>query len=129
MSDRFDMSGDFRGAILNIKSTLTNVQQSVGDIRSGDDGDKEELKMLVEELSKALQAVPEEKKEDAVAVAQTAEALVEQAKAEKPNKTLLNITGEGLKQAAQNLVEVMPAVVTIASQIVMTIGRLTGAMS
>ncbi len=40
---------------------------------------------------------------------------------------MLRITGEGLKQAASNLAEVMPAVVTIASQIVMTIGRLTGA--
>jgi hypothetical protein len=53
--------------------------------------------------------------------------LVEQAKSEKPNKTMLQITGDGLKQAAQNLAEVMPAVVTIASQIVMSIARITTA--
>jgi septal ring factor EnvC (AmiA/AmiB activator) len=123
------MSGDFRGAIVNIKSTLTNVQQSVGDIRAGDEKDKEELQKLIGELNEALQKVPESRAEDAVAVAQTTESLVEQAKTEHPNRTMLRITGQGLKQAASNLAEVMPAVVTIASQIVMTIGRLTGAIS
>ena len=43
MSDRFEMSGDFRGAIVNIKSTLSNVQQSIGDIRSQDATTKAEL--------------------------------------------------------------------------------------
>lgn len=129
MGDRYNMSGDFRGAIVNIKSTLTNVQQSVGDIRAGDEKDKEELQKLIGELNEALQKVPESRAEDAVAVAQTTESLVEQAKTEHPNRTMLRITGQGLKQAASNLAEVMPAVVTIASQIVMTIGRLTGAIS
>ena len=129
MSDRFNMSGDFRGAIINIKSTLTNVQQSVGDIHSGNDQDKQELAKLIEQLNEALQKVPESHVEDALAVAQTAGAFVEQAKAEQPNKPMLKITGEGLKQAAANLAAVMPAVVGIASQIVMTIGRLTGSGS
>lgn len=129
MGDRYNMSGDFRGAIVNIKSTLTNVQQSVGDIRAGDEKDKEELQKLIGELNDALQKVPESRAEDAVAVAQTTESLVEQAKTEHPNRTMLRITGQGLKQAASNLAEVMPTVVTIASQIVMTIGRLTGAMN
>ena len=129
MGDQFNMSGDFRGAIVNIKSTLTNVQQSVGDIRTGDEKDREELQKLIGELNEALQKVPESRAEDAVAVAQTTESLVEQAKTERPNRTMLRITGQGLKQAASNLAEVMPAVVTIASQIVMTIGRLTGAMN
>jgi len=128
MSDRFEMSGDFRGAIVNIKSTLSNVQQSIGDIRSQDATTKAELENLIKQLSESLQKVPAEKGEQAEAVAASAQALVEQAKSEKPNKTMLQITGEGLKQAAQNLAEVMPAVVTIASQIVMNIAKLTTAM-
>lgn len=128
MSDRFEMSGDFRGAIVNIKSTLSNVQQSIGDIRSQDATTKAELENLINQLSESLQKVPAEKGEQAEAVAASAQALVEQAKSEKPNKTMLQITGEGLKQAAQNLAEVMPAVVTIASQIVMNIAKLTTAM-
>jgi len=126
MGDQFEFSGDFRGAIVNIKSTLKNVQQSIGDIPSGDDASKEDLIKLIENLEVILEKAPQEKTEQAQAVAQTAQALVEQAKTDKPNKTMLQITGEGLKRAAQNLAEVMPAVVTIASQIVMAIGRLTG---
>ena len=125
MPDRFSMSGDFRGAIINIKSTLTNVQQSVGEIRTDDQNSRQELKKLIGQLSEALEKTPEESQEHAQAVAETAKALVDTAKAEKPNKTMLQITGEGLKQAAQNLAEVMPVVVTIASQIVMTVAKLT----
>ena len=125
MPDRYNMSGDFRGAIINIKSTLTNVQQSVGEIRTDDQNARQELGKLIGQLSEALEKTPEESQEHAQAVAETAKALVDTAKAEKPNKTMLQITGEGLKQAAQNLAEVMPVVVTIASQIVMTVAKLT----
>jgi hypothetical protein len=128
MADRFDMSGDFRGAIINIKSTLTSVQQSVGDIHSDNETARKELESLIGQLSEALQKVPAEHQEEAQAVAETAKVLVDTAKAEKPNKTMLQISGEGLKQAAQNLTEVMPAVLTIAGQIVMTITKLTGGM-
>jgi hypothetical protein len=128
MADRFNMSGDFRGAMINIKSTLTNVQQSVGDIRTNDETARKELESLIGQLSEALQKIPAEHQEEAQAVAETAKVLVDTAKAEKPNKTMLQISGEGLKQAAQNLAEVMPAVLTIAGQIVMTITKLTGGM-
>ena len=128
MADRFDMSGDFRGAIINIKSTLTNVQQSIGDIRTDNETARKELETLIGQLSEALQKVPAEQQEQAEAVAETAKVLVDTAKAEKPNKTMLQISGEGLKQAAQNLAGVMPTVLTIASQIVMTIAKLTGTM-
>ena len=127
MPDRFNMSGDFRGAIINIKSTLTNVQQSVGDIRTDDENSRKELEKLIGQLSEALQKVPEKNQEHAEAVAETAKVLVDTAKVEKPNKTMVQITGEGLKQAAQNLAEVMPVVVTIASQIALTVMKLIGA--
>jgi len=124
MADRISMPGDFRGAIINIKSTLTNVQQSVGDIRTDDQDTRQELEKLIGQLSEALEKIPEERQEQAQAVAETAKALVDTAKAEKPNKTMLQITGDGLKQAAQNLAEVMPTVVTIAGQIVMAVSKL-----
>ena len=127
MPDRFNMSGDFRGAIINIKSTLTNVQQSVGEIRTGDENSRKELEKLIGQLSEALAQVPEEKQEQAQAVAETAKALVDTAKADQPNKTMVQITGEGLRQAAQNLASVMPAVVTIAGQIAVTVAKLVGA--
>jgi predicted AlkP superfamily phosphohydrolase/phosphomutase len=126
MPDQFNMSGDFRGAIINIKSTLTNVQQSVGDIRTNDENTRKDLEKLIGQLSEALQKIPAEKQEEAQAVAETAKALVDTAKAEKPNKTMVQITGEGLKKAAQNLADVMPTVVTIAGQIALTVIKLVG---
>jgi hypothetical protein len=122
------MSGDFRGAIINIKSTLTNVQQSVGEIRTADEATRKELETLIGQLNEALQKVPAEDVEQAQAVAETAKVLVDTAKAEKPNKTMLQISGEGLKQAAQNLAGVMPIVASIAGQIVVAVAKLTGTM-
>jgi len=127
MADRINLSGDFRGSIINIKSTLTNVQQSVGQIRTDDEDTRKELENLIGQLSEALQKVPEKSQEQAEAVAETAKALVDTANAEKPNKTMVQITAEGLKQAAQNLAGVMPTVVTIASQIALTVVKLIGA--
>jgi hypothetical protein len=51
MGDKISLSGDFRGAVVNIKSTLTNVQQSVGEIRSEDESTRKELEKLIGELS------------------------------------------------------------------------------
>ena len=124
MPDQFTMSGDFRGAFINIKSTLTNVQQTIGDISTDDMDTRMELEKLIGQLNDALQKVPVEKQEEAEAVAQTAKALIDAAKAEKPNQTLLQITGEGLKKAAQELVKATPVVLHVASQIVMSVMKL-----
>lgn len=127
MADRFNMSGDFRGAIVNIKSTLTNVQQSVGEIHTDDQNARKDLEKLIGQLSEALEKVPDEKQEQAEAVAETAKVLIDTAKAEKPNKTTVQITAQSLKVAAQNLADVLPAVVTIAGQIAMTVAKMIGA--
>jgi methyl-accepting chemotaxis protein len=124
MPDNIKMSGDFRGAIINIKSTLTNVQQSVGAMATEDPNARQELEELIGQLSENLQQVPENNREDAQAVADLTQSLVETAKAEQPNKTTLQITGEGLKKAAQNLAEVMPAVIPIVTQIVAAVAKI-----
>ena len=119
IGDRGDtFSGDFRGANVNVKSKLEDVTQTIGALPTADAAAQAELKKLIEELSAALQQAPEDKAEAAEAVAQTAEVLIEQAAEEEPNKTMVKITGESLKQAAQNLTDVMPAVLNIATQIV-----------
>jgi uncharacterized membrane protein YdfJ with MMPL/SSD domain len=83
-----------------------------------------ELEKLIGQLSEALQKVPAEQQEQAEAVAETAKALIDTAKAEKPNKTMVQVTAQGLKLAAQNLAEIMPPVVTIASQIAVVVSNL-----
>lgn len=126
MGDKITISGNIQNSILNIKSTLTNVQQSVGSISTSDETARQELQGLIEQLSQALQNVPDNQKEQAEAVAVSAEALVETAKADKPNKTLLQISGEGLKKAAETLSEVAPAVVGIAGQVIALVMRMKG---
>ena len=126
MSDTFNLSGDFRGAIVNIKSTLRNVTQTVNTLPSADESAKAELIRLIEQLNEALQKVPLEKAEDAEAVADSAKALVDAANKPKPNKATLQITADGLKKAAENIAAVMPAVVGIATQIVGAVFKLAG---
>jgi hypothetical protein len=126
MGDKITISGNIQNSILNIKSTLSNVQQSVGSIPTGDEAARQELQGLIEQLSQALQNVPDNQTEQAEAVAVSAQAFVETAKADKPNKTLLQISGEGLKKAAENLAEVAPAVVGIAGQVIALVMRMKG---
>lgn len=124
MSDTFNMSGDFRGAILNIKSTLRSVTQTVNTLPGAGESAKAELARLIEQLNEALQKVPSEKAEDAEAVADSAKALIDAANKPKPNKTTLQITADGLKKAADNIAAVAPAVVGIATQIVAAVFKL-----
>lgn len=124
MGDRFDMSGDFRGAILNIKSILIDVSQNIDGIPNADPSTKDELKQLIDQLNEVLQQVPPEKEEEAEAVAESAKLLVEAAAKEKPNKAMVQVSAEGLKMAAKNIAEVMPTVLVIAAKIVTTITEL-----
>ena len=126
MGDQFNLSGDFRGAILNIKSRLTNVQQSVSKIETYNVDARQELAQLIAQLSDLLQKAPETRQEEAEAVAEIAETLVETAASDKPKKKSIQITGEGLKQAAKNLADVLPGIIVIATQIVAAATKLGG---
>ncbi len=106
--------------------TLSHVQQQIGNMSNPNDAEKEALQNLIKQLEAALAKVPAAHKDDAEAVSQTTEALVAMAASEKPNKTMLQITGEGLKQAARNLAEITPDVLAVATSIVGTVLKLTG---
>jgi ElaB/YqjD/DUF883 family membrane-anchored ribosome-binding protein len=112
---------------VNINSILDRTTQSIGAIPHADASFKEELEELVEELKVVLQQAPPEQGEEAEAVAEFAQELVEAAKEEKPNKFKLRISADGLKKAAENLATIVPPVLAIASQIADTIIRFTGA--
>ncbi len=122
-------SGNFQGAILNVRSTLTNVTQSIGTIPNATAEQQQSLEALVKQLTEALeqfaQAQPE-KTEEVEAVAETTKALVEGVQKEKPNRPLLKMTGETLVKAAENLAAVTPAVLVISKQIVDFVLKLAG---
>ena len=72
-----------------------------------------------------MQKAPPERASEAEAVAETAKAAVEQATKAQPNKTLVQISAEGLKQAAQNLAAVLPAVLPIATRIAEVVRKMS----
>ncbi len=117
--DTFNMSGDFRGAMVNVKSTLSNVTHSITASSKIEPSLKTELKQLFKKLSQALAQAPPQRAEQVEAVSQAAEMLINTATAENPNKTMLQVSGEGLKQTARD----MPNVLAIATQIVATVAR------
>ena len=126
MGDKFNFSGDFRGANVNIKSTLRNVHQSAGMIPGASDDERKQLQDLIEQLMAVLEKAPASRKEEVEAVAVTATTLVEQVKGEKKNKTLLRVTGEGLKQAADSLAPAIPALLPIVMQMITMVTKLSG---
>ena len=125
-NNTFNLSGNFSGAILNIQSTLLDVQQAVGEMNTSDEASRQELKDLIAQLSKALETTPPAQALQAKEVADQAKTLVEQASAPKPNKSILHVTGEGLKQAAKDLEGAIPSILGIATQIVLTVAKLGG---
>jgi len=116
--DSIDMSGDFRGANVNVKSNLTNASQLIETLPNVDQLFKEQLQELLKNLNAELQRVPSEKANEADAVASLANDLVGKASETKPNPMMIKITGEGLKQAAQSIAAVVPTALDIATKIV-----------
>jgi len=103
--------------ILNAKSRLEGVTQSIGVMPNAEQSAKDEIVNLVNELKAQLEKSPPNKAEDTEQVARQVETLIKEASAEKPNKETIKIAGENLKKAAQNLADVMPIVLSIATQI------------
>jgi len=116
-STTINFSGNFHGAILNVRSTLSDVTQIIQSAPNLREGDKTDLRELTNQLLEALKSAPPENAEDAEAIAEAAKALMEAATKEKPNKTTVKITAEGLKQAAKNLSVILPEVFRVASDI------------
>ncbi len=84
------------------------------------------LDELVKQLREALAQIPQEKADDVEVVGALTEELVQAGTQEKPNRKLLEIKGENLKAAAQNLADIAPTVLLIATQIIgqiLTLGR------
>jgi len=124
--DQMTFSGDFRGAILNIKSQLSNVTQNIGALPNLAQADKAELSRLVDELKTLLEQTPPAKAAEAETVAKRTEKLVQELKEEKPDPEMVEMMGHSLKKAAENLAVALPAVLPIATRIVAYVLKLAG---
>jgi hypothetical protein len=109
-----------------IQSTLTNAQLVAGSLPSANDSERQRLRELLEQLQRTLPTTPFDKSEQAEAVAQQAETLVEEAAKPKPNRTTLQVLGQGLKATADFIKDAVPATLGIVTEIVALISRIHG---
>jgi hypothetical protein len=112
------MSGDFRGAMINIQSRLDNVTQTIQAMPSADPGQKARLLHLVNELKSALASVPEAQAQDAFNLAKRVEALTEEAGSEMPDPEYVQDLAESLRRAAGKLATAAPMVASIIISII-----------
>ncbi len=119
---KYVLSGDFRGAILNIESRLDNVVQTLGALLNAAPDQRQELARLVGELKAALAAAPPQAVPDATNLTKRVEALAEEAAGDAPDPELVRDLGESLKRAASKL----PGVATLVAAIVELVAAIVG---
>lgn len=78
----------------------------------------ERLRALLNDLEDALQHVPAGNEEDIELIKEYASELAQEVAKDKPRKRRLELTGESLKRAAENLADVTPIVVQIIQTVI-----------
>ncbi|MDO8140979.1 MAG: hypothetical protein Q6358_05725 [Candidatus Brocadiales bacterium] len=102
---------------VNVKSRLDHVTQIVKNAPAVADAKRQELSALIEELKQALEYASSAEPEDTQRVVQAAEMVAAEVSKEKPNKSFLSITTEGLKEAARAVEAIAPSVLRVAMKI------------
>jgi hypothetical protein len=102
---------------VNIKSRLDNVVQTVQQAPGLQDVRRQELEKLIIELKASLEVVAAKRPDDAERLAKTTELVVAEATKPKPDRTFLNLTTEGLTQAAKAVADIAPTVLAVAAKV------------
>ena len=118
MGDNISQIGDFRGANVFNKPSIKDATLTIIQSDNYDLATRSTLESLLEQLDQTLSKSPPEHAEEADAVADTAKILVETATKEKPNKSTIKITVDGLLKAAENISKIIPAVMPIVKQVI-----------
>ncbi len=124
MGDNILFDGN-KNMVVNLKSQLENVQQSIQNFPA-ESSEKVELEKLIAQLHKELEKVPEEKADYIKHIATSTNVLLEEAQKPEPNKVGLQITGEGLIKAAEALTTVAPKALDLVKKIVPMVTGLGG---
>jgi hypothetical protein len=120
--NQYVMSGDFRGAMLNIDSQLSNVTQSILAAPVGDAADRATLNSLVADLGAEIERLPAERKTEAEALAAR---LAKVTRAlEAGDVELAEIGGAALERAAESLAGARPGIPAAVRQITAPVSRL-----
>lgn len=109
---------------VNVKARLDHVKQVVTNAPAVPKKEKEELTALLGQLEEALASVAKQQPEDAQRVLQAAEMVSAEVAKQKPSKSFLNITAEGLKEAAKAVAAIAPTVLDVATKIATSVSKL-----
>lgn len=123
-SPSIDIGGGVKGQNVVIGSTQTvhgDLTITVGAMPAASEDVRATLQKQIEQLIEALKAAPAEQTDKVQEVKMAAEDAVSEATKEQPDKKRLEIRGENLKKAAENLAAIAPTVINIATQVAKTL--------
>jgi hypothetical protein len=109
---------------VNVKARLDRVTQIVKNAPAIPTKEKDQLADLIDQLKHALEAAAEKQPEDLQRVIQAAEMVAAEVSKQKPSKSFLALSAEGLKEAAKAVAGIAPTVLNVATQIVQFVGKL-----
>jgi hypothetical protein len=128
-----DRSVRISGGELSASPVITGDDSTIGDItvtltssRNASAADQHALEDLLAQLKTQLEQAHAQDPKNATAVQKLTNALVQEAETDEPNPTVLQVTAEGLKKAAENIAAVTPTVLGITTQIITHILRVVG---
>lgn len=126
------ISGHVQGAMVNIGGqtnvqgnvtiSISHMQQSIDKLPEEDH--KADITRLVEQLQNALQKLPGSYQQEAQDVARRTDELLSEAAQDKPDKESIEFKAGKLKQVAEKIKAVAPAVIEIATQIIVQVSKL-----
>jgi len=110
--------------IINYQSSFDNVTQVINSAPTLHDFAKKELSSLIDELKKSLEPALKEKPDKTDLVTHCTQAIADEVAKEKPNKSILQYSCDGLISAAKAVTDVAPLVLGITKKIATFISEL-----
>jgi hypothetical protein len=104
--------------VINMNSWLRDVNQTIQNSPALPSEDQKALQKLMAELTLALKPASETQPDDAAAVVKYAKDTTDELSRPKPRKGLLDVSLNGLKEAAKAVALAAPTILTVVGQIV-----------
>jgi hypothetical protein len=117
MRDQFNLSGDFRGALVNINSPLDRARQVVGASSGSSSDAAAQLDELLDKLSAELRTVGPEHHKAAEALAASAAVVVETAFSARSNPTVVRTAAQKVLDCGKTLLKTSPVIASTVKNI------------
>ena len=129
MRDQFNLSGDFRGALININSSLDRARQCVDAAASEEFADiRAKLDGLLDKLREELSAVGPEHHEAAEALAESTAVVVETATSARSNPTSIQAGVQRVLNRGKSLLKASPAIASTVNTILEIVEKVAATM-